>query len=311
MATNHDRTPPVQPTVVAVVLNWHTPSQTERCLRSLRNLQYNALRIVLVDNGCSDFSATTFPNTPPTDYIQSPVNLGFAGGCNLGMQSALKTGADYVWFVNSDAEVEPTSLTTMVDAAEGNRAIAALGPKVLQRAEPNRIDSLALRINLSSGRFRLIGHDEIDRGQFDHLHTVSAVTGCAMLVRAEPLRLSGGFDERYFLYLEDVDLCLRLSAAGHQIACVPRARVQHDRPSTGQGRQSLPSLYYTARNHFLLLAKHGKGNAAHHLLRNTGILLWNIAFASRGNPVEAPRRVAAVLAGALDYQRGRLGQRPD
>ena len=298
------------PLVVAVVLNWFARDVTRRCLAALRGLDYENLAIVLVDNECSEFSDEVFPPRPPVTYLHSPANLGFSGGCNLGLRQALDGGAEFVWFVNNDAQPEADALRHLVDAATGQPATAVFGAKVLrQGSAPARLDSIAVDVDCDSGRYRLVGHDEIDDGRYDHRGEVDAVTGCALLLRADAARRLGGFDDRYYLYLEDLDLCLRARADGDGVACVPAARVWHDRLPARRGRQSVDSLYYSCRNHFLLMATHGRGGAARRALRNAFILAVNLAYALRGDARQAPRRLRAVLEGARDYARGRSGPR--
>jgi len=296
--------------VVAVVLNWHARETTLECLAALGAVEYDDLSVVLVDNESADFRDHSFPATPPVTYLHSPVNLGFAGGCNLGLRHALERGAGFVWFLNNDARPEPDSLRRLVAAAAAAPASAVLSPKIVRHATaPPRIDSIAVDIDLASGRFRLIGHDEVDDGRYDDHHHVDAVTGCALLLRGDIAAALGGFDDRYFLYLEDLDLCLRARAAGGGVVCVPAARVHHDRLPARRGRQSEDSLYYTCRNHFLLMETHGSGGAARRVLRVATILGLNVAYALLDDPRRAPRRLRAVLAGARDYARRRFGPR--
>jgi hypothetical protein len=302
--------PAKDPPVVAVVLNWHARETTLACLAALRALDYDDLSIVLVDNESHDFRDHSFPSTPPVTYLHAAVNLGFSGGCNLGMRHALESGADFIWFLNNDAVPEPDSLRHLVAAAAAAPPPAVLGAKILrQSTAPARLDSIAVAVDCTSGRYQLIGHDEIDDGRYDDRREVDAVTGCALLLRADAARRLGGFDDRYYLYLEDLDLCLRARAAGLAVAFAPAARVWHDRPPARRGRQSEDSLYYTCRNHFLLMETHGRGGAARRLLRNATILALNVAYALLDDPRRVPRRLRATLAGACDYARGRRGPR--
>ncbi len=296
------------PAVTAVVLNWHDPSHTARCLAALRDVDYHPLKIVLIDNGCDDFAQQSFADTAIT-YVRSTANLGFAGGANLGIDHALRDDAEYVWFVNNDAAPQPDSLRRMIAAAQASPHPWALGPKILRTSAPERIDSIAVSIDLASGRFRLVGHDQEDRGQFDDRSAVDAVTGCAMLVRADVLRALDGFDERYFAYLEDLDLCLRIRELGGVTVVVPSAHVLHDRMASGSRRQSPTSLYYTTRNHFLLMACHGAGGITRHALRSAGILAVNLAFACRSAPRHVPSRIVSALAGTRAYLTRRFGPR--
>jgi GT2 family glycosyltransferase len=277
---------------------------TLACLEALACLDYPSWRLVLVDNGCADFTADEIARRFPGGlYLRSETNLGFAGGSNLGMRSALAAGAAFVWFLNNDAAPERTALTELVSAAEGPPAAAIVGAKILRRDAPRRIDSVALGVDLRTGRMLLVGHDEDDRGQYDGLSRVDAVTGCAMLVERAACEKLGGFDESFFSYLEDADLCLRARAAGLGVAFAPRARVLHDRPAASRGRQSVASLYYTTRNHLLLLGRHA-GGLGWPRLRAAAVLALNAAYAARPAPGSLAERLGAVWRGALDYRRG-------
>jgi GT2 family glycosyltransferase len=311
---SHSPAPPATPThpgetaaprVAAVVLNWHGRAHTLECLRALAALSYPRLSLILIDNGCKQFSAeevaSLFPNAR---YLHSAVNLGFAGGANLGMRSALDNGADYVWFVNQDAQPEPESLRELLAVAERDTAIAIVGPKILQQADPQRLDSIALRVDLRSGRLYLTGHDEIDRGQYDHLTEVDAVSGCAMLLRRSASVHLGGFDEGFFAYVEDADLCLRARAAGLRVCAAPRARVRHDRVPAAGGRQSVSSLYYATRNHLVLIRRHAPPPRLPRLFL---VVALNVAYALRGTGGACAPRLHAVWRAVCDYGRGVQG----
>jgi len=302
----------VAPPVGIVVVNWRRREATLACLNALAALEYFEWRLHLVDNGCEDFDAVELERMfPGADYLRTGHNLGFAGGSNVGMRAALEAGAAFVWFLNNDAEPEPAALRELVAAAEGALPAAVVGAKILQKARPERIDSVALHVDLGSGRVVLRGHDEIDRGQFEDLAEVDAVTGCAMLVRSDALARLGGFDESFFSYMEDADLCLRARAAGLRVLAAPRARVLHDRPVAMRGRQSTASLYYATRNHLELVRRHGRGPLWQRGMRAAVVVALNLAYALRpaGGPARA--RAAAVWHGLLDYRRGRFGACPD
>jgi GT2 family glycosyltransferase len=296
------------PPVAIVVVNWHHRATTDRCLDALRQLTYPRWSLVLIDNGCTDFSTEEIAQRAPgAAYLRSPTNLGFAGGSNLGMRTALARGAAWVWFLNDDAAPEPDALDELLDAAARPPHPAVLGAKIVQYGRPERLDSLALDVDLARGRVRLLGHDEVDRGQYDHVREPLAVTGCAMLVRRDACERLGGFNEAYFAYLEDVDLCLRARAASLPVAAVPSARVRHDRPAAARGRQSTASLYYACRNHLVLLARHAPQAPWRSRLRAAEVLARYLAFALRGDLAGAAARLASVRRGARDYTAGVMG----
>lgn len=295
-------------TVGAVVLNWHRPADTIICLRALTAITTPRLTVTVVDNGCADLSAEAVAAVAPgARYLRTDTNLGFAGGANAGMRPALADGVEYVWFVNNDAVPEALSLAVLTAAAAAAPQVGIFGPKILQGDRPQRIDSVALNVNVRTGRVYMTGHDELDRGQYDGLSAVTAVTGCAMLVRRTACEGLGGFDESFFAYLEDADLCLRARVAGYGVAAVPTARVLHHRaPATGD-RQSTNSLYYATRNHLRLMARHGQGRGPRRHLRTLTVVTLNLLYALRSEPNDRRARLRAVWRGVTDFRRGVTG----
>ena len=300
------------PPVHIVVVNWHKRGATLDCLGALARLTYPRWSLVLVDNGCRDFSQAEVDRLAPGGrYLHSETNLGFAGGANLGMRAALEHGAEWVWFLNNDALPDAGALGALIDVATGTPPADVVGAKILLRQAPDRIDSIGVEIDLSSGRMRLIGHDEVDRGQYDRLSDPVAVSGCALLASAAVLDALSGFDERYFAYLEDVDLCLRARDAGRRIAFAPQARVFHDRAPARRGRQSPASLYYTTRNHLRLLQRHSPGAVWQRKLQEARVAAWSAAYALTAGGASRRANLRAARRGIADFRRNVVGRDPD
>ena len=310
-ALNPERTPPngaraSAPLVGIVVVNWQTPAATRRCLEALAKLTYPRWSLVLVDNGCADFSAAALERTPGATYLRTDANLGFTGGSNAGMRAALDAGADWVWFLNSDARPEPAALDEIVAVATRPPVAAIVGAKILRGDRPEVLDSAALQVDLQSGRLYLLGHGEVDRGQHDGLSDPLAVTACAMLVSRATCERFGGFDADYFAYMEDADLCLRAREAGLRVALAPRARVLHDRAPAARGRQSLASLYYSTRNHLMLLQRHCPSAPWQRKLQELRVIALSTAYALRaGHPPW--QAVHAVQRGIADFRANVVG----
>ncbi len=293
------------PLVAVVVVNWHKRGATLDCIAALTRLTYPRWYLVLVDNGCIDFSPAELARlVPDGTYLHSPTNLGFAGGANRGLREALKRDAAWVWFLNNDTLPEAGALDALIDVARRPPGAAIVGAKILQRLAPDRLDSVGLEVDLGSGRIWLIGHDQPERGQCDRLTDPVAVTACAMLVSRRAAEQLGGFDETFFTYLEDADLCLRARALGLRVAFAPRARVLHDRPPAHRRRQSAESLYYATRNHLALLQRYSPAPPWRRKLQEVEVIFRYLAFAVRGSE----RRLAALRAvrqGVREYRRGR------
>lgn len=299
------------PRVAAVVVNWRRPQATRAALAALAEVGAPGCFPVVVENGSADFTDAELAGTPGGRRVVSPSNVGFAAGANLGMRAALDAGADWVWFVNDDATPEPGALATLLAAAALPPHPQVLGPKIVQADHPERLDSVAVTLDLASGAMRLLGHDEVDRGQYDALgYAPLAVTGCALLVSRRACLQLGGFEEAYFAYFEDIDLCLRARLAGMHVAAVPAARVRHDRPPTHAGRQSPSSLYYSVRNHLVVVALFCPQPPWLTRLRSLRILGRYLSFAALRSGSAAPAALRALRRGVQDYQRGAMGAAP-
>ncbi|HHS96957.1 MAG TPA: glycosyltransferase family 2 protein [Chloroflexi bacterium] len=297
------------PPVSIVILNWNGLEDTAACLASLAAVDYPALEVVVVDNGSTDGSPTILQQRfPGLILLETGENLGYAGGNNVGLRYALERGAEYVLLLNNDTEVAPDFLRRMVEVAEADERVGAVGPMIYYHSRPDVIWSAGGAIDWRRGRTRMVGVDEPDRGQFGTApREVDFVTGCAMLVRREATERAGLLDERFFLYYEEVEWCVRIRRAGFRILHVPTARVWHKIPF--DGREASPMVhYYMTRNRLLFLKLTGAGWLAwtHTLLMEyvRRFLSWSIRPKWWGK--QAQRR--ALWQGVIDYFQGRWGR---
>ncbi len=231
-----------------VVLNWNGWRDTLDCVASLQALDYRNQALLLVDNGSTDDSLAQFSKVMPTvRLLQTGANLGFGGGCNVGLRQALADGAEYVWLVNSDAIVAPNALSAMVDVAEQNPAVGAVGSVLYEREAPGQVQLWGGgRVNLWLGRStHCLRPAPID-----------FVSGASLLLRRSALEQVGLFDEaRFFMYWEDTDLGFRLRKAGWQLAVAPQSHIWHKQSaSLGLGSPLLDS--YATRSCVRFLRRH-------------------------------------------------------
>jgi hypothetical protein len=212
------------PTVSIVVVNYRGAADTIECLAGIRALTWPAecLDVVVVDNasGGSDVERIRAA-APGVQVVESARNLGFAGGCNLGVRHAR---GEFLAFVNNDARPEAGFLTAAVDAF-ADPAVGAVAAKVVDW-DGERIDYVGGALSWYGQGFKIeVG--ALDDGRFDEVRDVLFGTGSALLVRRSAFEELGGFDERYFMFFEDVDLGWRLWLAGHRVRYVPGALVRH------------------------------------------------------------------------------------
>ena len=235
-----------EPRVAIIILNWNGKKDTFVCLESMRKETYGNKEIVLVDNGSTDDSVEEIRRAfPEVTLLALEKNLGFTGGNNAGIEYAVKKGADYVYLINNDTTVEPDALEKLVEAAEENPEAGLVAPVIHDMDPPCAIWFAGSALSLHHGA---AWHDNARQpARTEKPYEVPWVTGCAMLLRAELLGQLGGFDDRYFLSWEDVDLSLRVRDAGRKVMVAPTARIYHKGGQSGKSFHGTVQLLHGAQ----------------------------------------------------------------
>jgi len=305
-------TPPApRPSIAAVILNHNTPDDTLLAVRSLQASRRSLDRLIVVDNG--EDAACERALAPWEDsirFIRSPGNVGFSGGCNIGIRAALEAGADLVLLVNSDAVLAPDTLERLEQALAAAPAAGIAAPLIVSRAEPGIVASAGIRLSVKSGRMRHEGFgartEDVCEGP---ARSADAVSGCVMLVRRSVFEAAGLFDERYFYSFEDIEICWRARHAGWTSLLVPSALAYHE-GHRSIGAASASRLYFAARNHLLLAQSVAHAAGLSSLARATLIFLLNVAYALRVPHVPTVAALRAVISGTMDHLGGRYGPKP-
>jgi GT2 family glycosyltransferase len=210
------------------------------------------MEIVVVDNASNDRSAEMVPEAAPEAILlRNDCNMGFAGGANAGIQAS---HGDWIAILNNDTETAQNWLAECVHAIQNHPDAAFLACRILEFFDRNRIFSAGdcfLRAGIGYRR----GQEQCDREDFQRECEIFSTSGCAALYRRSVLEEMGCFDERFFAYLEDVELGLRLQAAGYCGYYVPRAEVYHYGAATSGGEFSRLAVRLRTRNSLLLLLK--------------------------------------------------------
>ncbi|MFN3876061.1 MAG: glycosyltransferase, partial [Flavobacteriales bacterium] len=190
-------------------------------------------------------------------------NLGFAGGYNAALA---QVAADRYALINSDVEVTSGWLDELNAFLDAHPAMAACQPKVLAHADPSRFEHAGAaggcidRNGYPFCRGRIFEVTEADRGQYDDDREVFWATGACLLIRAEAFHAAGGFDERLFAHMEEIDLCWRLRRMGWTIGYTSRARVLHvGGGALGYGSPLKTHLNF--RNSLIVLTKNLRSRA--------------------------------------------------
>ena len=225
--------------VYILLLNCNNWKYTTECLASLQDLDYDDWRVLVVDNGSTDESLQRIRERfPEVEILQLKDNLGFAVGNNAGIRVALERGAEYVWVLNNDTTVDPKALRAMVEKAESDPRIGAVGSAIYSMEERERIQTWGGGyVNFWLGRSRyFLGPVNDEQIEF--------VTGASLLLRRPVLETLGLLDEGFFIYWEDTDYCFRLRKAGWRLAVAGNSKVWHKETGTiGKKSERLDLLF--------------------------------------------------------------------
>lgn len=249
----------MNPSVVAIVLNWNGRDVLGDCLRSLLANDYQNLQILVVDNGSNDGSVSLVSDAFPTvQVLSSPTNLGFAAGNNLGIREALQQGIDYLLLLNNDTVVDEKCISRLVDTAETDH-YAALNPKIYYFDPPDRLWYAGGAFSLWRGVSEHWGRKTLDSGRHESSRPVTFLTGCALFLRASVLREVGLLDEQLVSYAEDADLDLRIRRAGYRLGYVPAAKVWHKEGYSALKHEGQAFRYYLyVRNSLWVLTRYAR-----------------------------------------------------
>jgi GT2 family glycosyltransferase len=241
-----------------VVLNWNSHEMTAECIRSLLAMDGAERKILVVDNGSTDGSVELLPQEfPQITVLPQGRNLGFAAGCNVGMRHALAAGAVYVLLVNNDTIVDRCLLQALLDEAERHPEAAMISPKIYYYDSPDRLWWVGGTFSHRTGIPKHLDLRKRDIGQHNVARNIDWATGCVLLIRVRALHDAGLFDEQFFGHVEDVDLSLRVRAAGYSIRYAPLAKVWHKegvdyRKNAGEHAR----VFTGSRNLLWLMHKH-------------------------------------------------------
>jgi GT2 family glycosyltransferase len=246
----------VEAHVTTVVVNWRLKDETAQCLESLAELDLGC-RTIVIDNGSNDGSSAYLARRfPQADLVTLASNVGFGAACNLAIGRALQDpSCEYVFLLNNDSVVDPRALSELVGAAMAHPQAGILGAKVYYWDVPQVLWYAGARRRWGVLAAAVQGRDQVDRGQFDTMREVDYVFGTAMLIRRSVFERIGLFDERFFLYLEDLDFCLRAQRAGFSLLFVPGAHVWHKVSASTAHNKGMRS-YHKAKSTLHFLIKH-------------------------------------------------------
>ena len=282
-----DKAEQYSPSVDIIIPYYRRRDMLERCLDSLEQCNYPAMGIIVVDNGGTEaglvFLVKRYRNAR---LLRLAENRGYAGGCNAGLKSSV---ADYVVFMNDDTEHDPLWLERLVSVALEDTLIGALQPKILALKPFKKGKKVFDYAGAAGGMIDRLGYPwcrgrtfagvEPDKGQYESGQDIFWASGVAMFANRVVAEKLGGFDEDFFMQMEEIDLSWRMQLAGYRVRSVPASVVLHEGGASLPGG-SAEKIYFNHRNNVAMLLKN----------LGTARLLWVI-----------PLRLLLDVAAALYY----------
>lgn len=281
-----------------VILNWNRYKDTKECLESISKVAVEGfdLEIVVVDNGSTDGSQEKILKILGSinkkrgfvcELIKLDENKGFSAGNNCGIKHALSTGSDYILILNNDTEVEKNLFVKLLNFFEKNKKIAVASPKIYfakgfeYDKKRYKKKDLGKVIWYAGGEIdwdniygKNRGVDMVDRNIFKKTEPTDFATGACMMIRSSVLRKLKGFDEMYYMYLEDVDFCVRARKKGWGVYYYPKTYIYH-KVAQSSGIGSDLNDYFITRNRLIFGYRYGRLRTKYSLFKESLRLLFN------------------------------------
>ncbi|MBI3242596.1 MAG: glycosyltransferase family 2 protein [Chloroflexi bacterium] len=237
----------VAPHASVIIVNYNSGAKLSACLASILETVGPECEVVVVDNASGDGSADVMERDfPQVTLIRSRTNVGFGGGNNIGASWAK---GEYLIFLNPDTVAEAGWLEAMLAPFENDLQIGLVTSKIVLTDQPDRINTCGNAIHLTG--LTLCRGLGLPRETFDKSEAVNAVSGAAFAIRRETFAALGGFDEDFFLYMEDTDLSWRARLAGWRNWYTPDSVIRHSYTL----KITPLKVFFQERNRYLMLLK--------------------------------------------------------
>lgn len=236
------------PKVSIIILNWNGNENTKTCIKSLLTISFKNIEIIVVDNGSTDGSINflrmlTFKNKL-IRVVENKKNLGYAQGNNIGYKHAR---GKYILFLNNDTIVDKFFLEPLLAVLESDENIAAVQPLILNYPKIRIIDSIGSYF-INSGFLYHFGHNKKTKAKYEKESEIFSMKGACMLIKKSMIDKIGLFDQEYFAYFEETDLCQRIWLAGGKINYIPQSKIYHMGGETAKQLKSSLIQYHSYKN---------------------------------------------------------------
>lgn len=303
--------------VEIVILNYNGWEDTIECLNSLQSTISNTnyiINVLIVDNGSDNDSVIELQKWMENSYIEHSTihsineksqkekiillslntNYGFAGGCNRGIEYSLNSlKADYVMLLNNDTVVEEGFIEPLITKIENDETIGIISSEIHEY-----FDRQTFFLGGAISYSRCSGYHNYNSRELN-MRNVTFLSGCLWLIRGEAIKTCGLLDEKYFLYIEDVDYCYRMAESGYRLTCTKESVIYH---KESRSTKSKPIIsYYNTRNRLYFCKKIKRKKL------KKAFFYFYFFFSRIIKCILMPQNTKYIYLGVKDYINGRMG----
>lgn len=267
--------------IAFITVNFHSDDDTFMVVSQLEdNILPPGIELItyVVDNSQSEALKKGLHKFPHAVYLESPGNVGFAMGNNIGFRRAIADDVDIIGLINNDTIVPKDFILKVISSPITDNKVGVVGgliyfAKGYEFEDKYKKDELGKVIWYAGGQYDWdnvyashIGVNDVDRGQYDKIKDTDFITGCLFITKLDILKKVGLFDERYCLYFEDSDLGLRIKKAGFRLLIDPSIKIWH-KVAQSSGIGSPLNDYFLTRNRLLFGMDYASARTKFALLR--------------------------------------------
>ena len=226
-----------------LILNWNGEHLLKPCLDSIKKIDYSNYSVMVIDNGSEDDSVKMVnENFPEVDILELKKNYGFAGGYIRCFTQLKDNHSEFVLLLNNDTEVDSNILSSFIQAKDKYGDNHLYGGKIFYKNNPEKIWYAGGNVNLKYAKISHRGIRQNDSAEFSKPLQTDYITGCCLFTSIEMINQLNGFDERFNMYGEDVDLCRRAKKEGINCYYWPDAKLYHHVSASLGGAFSIKKL---------------------------------------------------------------------
>lgn len=243
------------PLTYIIILNFNSYEETLRCIESVKKIEYDNYKVIVVDNNSTDESVSVLrESTEDFLLLENGDNLGYAKGNNVGIEYGLNQGADYICVLNNDVEVKKDFLKIIIDYMIENENVGICGPCICDFEERQKVQSMGANINLYTGLAQANKKNRPYAALTSDPVNVDYLGGACFVARRKVFEKIGLIPELYFLFFEETEFCLHAERAGYRLVCLKDSVVYHKQSATISKYKGL-SYYFLNRNRIIFMRR--------------------------------------------------------